>query len=59
MMSRLDSVPFAGINGKGKLARVIFTHLVCTKKSAVLGVQQNRLALDHALPQTGVLWSPE
>lgn len=34
----------AGINGKGKLARVIFTHLVCTKKSGVLGVQQNRFS---------------
>ena len=34
-----------GINGKGKVARLIFTHIVSTDaKASILGVQQSRCA---------------
>lgn len=34
---------FQGINGKGRLARVVFTEVVSTdSKAAVLGIQQSR-----------------
>eukprot|EP00892_Ulva_mutabilis_P007648 jgi/Ulvmu1/5255/UM022_0048.1 len=45
---------YYGINGKGKLARVIFTHLVSTKKGGVLGIQQNRNTMMGASFQASI-----
>jgi hypothetical protein len=37
---------YYGINGKGKIARLIFTQIVSSQpKNAILGIQQARLAL--------------